>query len=324
MISYLIRQMKGVNRDQEGQSIVFVTLILMTLASFVAVTINIGNFVATKIRMQNVVDAAALNGAIWEARGFNLVQALNAAVFSGDWVFATELAENVVYFAEAASCGFIPPPCWPAVATWLIDLALLFEDLFNIEHMIENINDLQETISSTITPLNITIAYASELFLNPYNESSFYYILPGTYFFSGSVLFEDTPWGGSWYDLFLGKLACRPSGGGLFFDYYFATSRDYPQHQWLFSFAYREQDEEPMFKRQFDAGGIGYFVMAQARPYSKANSNWLSYTHIYDGNTWDVKLMPVNFDDMLWGTLFGWFPPLQWLFAAISNTLLLH
>lgn len=327
MITYFCKKLGRVNSDESGQSIVFVTLILLTMVAFVGVTINVGNFVAAKIRMQNVVDAAALNGVIWEARGFNAIQAANAAIFAGEYVVATEWAEAAYWALRFALCG----PCsfWTFWCCYYMVMAIIeaidaLIKQIDLGSVIADINDFQRDMATTVTPINVALSYGYELAFNPYNESSWYYILPGTYFFSGSVLFRHTPGAGNWYDLILGKLACNNTGGGLFYNRYMVTTADYPLHQWLFYFCYREKVEEPMLNSQFDAGGAGYFVIAQAAPYSKANSSWLSYKNIYEGDTWDARLVPINVDDMIWNQLFGWFPPLQWLFTTLTNMVILH
>lgn len=61
----------------KGQVIVIVLLSCAFLMLFLAVTIGIGQTVNARIKMQNAVDAAALSGAIWQARGLNVISDLN-------------------------------------------------------------------------------------------------------------------------------------------------------------------------------------------------------------------------------------------------------
>ncbi len=317
MFQYVNKELRSLSHDEGGQSVVFVTLILMTLAAFIGVTINVGNFVATKIRMQNLVDASALNGAIWEARGFNVIMVLNAAVFSAEWVWWTEFFEMLYRLMEALDCGF----WWWCIPLWVIfvlELIDCFEEYDNLEQDVESINDVQEGIAKDSTFYSIAAVKIYEDLINEYRESDF----PGTMFLSGSVMFDDTPWGGGVLDLLKPSLACEGGGNSLLFNGYFQTTSDYPQDQWIFTFAYRNKDEEPFLSQQFDAGGEGFFTVAQARPYSKASSDFLNYKNIYSEKMWDVKLMPINFDNMLWSLID--FPPLEWLLGELSNAVILH
>ncbi|MDD5225314.1 MAG: pilus assembly protein TadG-related protein [bacterium] len=77
MISCFARQINKLGRDEGGQSLAFVALVLLVLVAFMAVTVNVGHQVNTKIEIQNAADAAAVSGASWLARGYNLVAGLN-------------------------------------------------------------------------------------------------------------------------------------------------------------------------------------------------------------------------------------------------------
>ncbi len=80
MLKIFTRQIQRLGKDEGGQSIVFVALVLIVLVCFLGVTINVGSQVSRKIRLQNAADAAALSGATWEARGLNLIAALNNGI----------------------------------------------------------------------------------------------------------------------------------------------------------------------------------------------------------------------------------------------------
>ena len=77
MIRHFSRQMKKLGRDEGGQSLAFVALVLLVLVAFMAVVVNVGHQVNTKIEIQNSADSAAVSGASWLARGYNLVAGLN-------------------------------------------------------------------------------------------------------------------------------------------------------------------------------------------------------------------------------------------------------
>lgn len=65
-------------KDEEGaQALIFTALVIFVLVAFFLVTIDIGQTVYWRIRMQNAVDAAALAAGLWQSRGLNLTQQLN-------------------------------------------------------------------------------------------------------------------------------------------------------------------------------------------------------------------------------------------------------
>ncbi|UCD84713.1 MAG: Tad domain-containing protein [Deltaproteobacteria bacterium] len=80
MLKIFTRQIQRLGKDEGGQSIVFVAIVLIVLVCFLAVTINVGSQVSRKIRLQNAADAAALSGATWEARGLNIIAELNEGI----------------------------------------------------------------------------------------------------------------------------------------------------------------------------------------------------------------------------------------------------
>ena len=69
-----------VHSDGEGQAIVFVALVLFVLICFFALTINVGHRITGKVEMQNAADAAVMSGAIWHARGLNLISIMNVGM----------------------------------------------------------------------------------------------------------------------------------------------------------------------------------------------------------------------------------------------------
>lgn len=59
---------------------IFVVLVLFTLVCFFVFTIHVGQRFTHKVEMQNAADAAAVSGAVWKARGFNLISVLNVSM----------------------------------------------------------------------------------------------------------------------------------------------------------------------------------------------------------------------------------------------------
>jgi hypothetical protein len=83
-------------RRHDGQALLFVVLVLFTLICFIGLTINVGHRVSSKIELQNAADAAAMSGAIWIARGLNLISILNVSM--------TEILAFII-FLEAVKKG---------------------------------------------------------------------------------------------------------------------------------------------------------------------------------------------------------------------------
>lgn len=66
--------------DNDGNAMIFVVLVLFTMVCFFVFTIHVGQRFTNKIEMQNAADAAAISGAVWKARGFNLISILNVSM----------------------------------------------------------------------------------------------------------------------------------------------------------------------------------------------------------------------------------------------------
>lgn len=101
MLKIFTRQIQRLGKDEDGQSIVFVALVLIILVCFLAITINVGSQVSRKIQLQNAADAAALSGATWEARGLNLIAELNRGIMGTILVM-------IAYVVLAGVAWFIP------------------------------------------------------------------------------------------------------------------------------------------------------------------------------------------------------------------------
>ena len=73
-------RLNRLHEDRGGQAIVFVALVLFVLICFFALTINVGHRITGKVEMQNAADAAVMSGAIWHARGLNLISVMNVGM----------------------------------------------------------------------------------------------------------------------------------------------------------------------------------------------------------------------------------------------------
>ena len=76
MIRIFTRQIERLH-SEDGQAMVFVALVGLIIFLFFAMTMNVAELVNTKIKNQNVADAAAISAAVWQARTLNLVSAAN-------------------------------------------------------------------------------------------------------------------------------------------------------------------------------------------------------------------------------------------------------
>ena len=66
-------------RGQSGQVLVVLLLGIVVLASLIFYVVNVGHAINEKVRMQNAADAAAVAGAVWMAKSFNIIAMNNVA-----------------------------------------------------------------------------------------------------------------------------------------------------------------------------------------------------------------------------------------------------
>ena len=87
-------------KDNSAQAAVFAALILLVLVMFVMLVVDVGQLITWRIRMQNATDSAAMAGAVWQARGLNVIAVLNII-----WVpvFIFEVVQ--CFIAAAGSFG---------------------------------------------------------------------------------------------------------------------------------------------------------------------------------------------------------------------------
>jgi len=67
----------NLRKDNGGQAAVFAALMLLVLVMFIMLVVDVGQLVSWRIRMQNATDSAAMAGAVWQARGLNVIAMLN-------------------------------------------------------------------------------------------------------------------------------------------------------------------------------------------------------------------------------------------------------
>jgi len=95
--------------SEEGQALVFVAMVGLVVFLFFAMTMNVAELFNTKIKNQNVADATALSGAVWEARFLNLISGTNESLLEF-WIafFATFALEGMAVIC-VADCAEHPP-----------------------------------------------------------------------------------------------------------------------------------------------------------------------------------------------------------------------
>ncbi len=76
MIRIFTAQMEKLH-SEEGQALVFVAMVGLVIFLFFAMTMNLAEVIHSKIKGQNVADATAMSGAVWQARALNLISAAN-------------------------------------------------------------------------------------------------------------------------------------------------------------------------------------------------------------------------------------------------------
>ena len=73
----MLRKIRGLHKNESGQSIVFSAITFLFLAMFVFMVLNVGDVTQKKMRLVNNADAVAVSGATWMCRGYNLTAMLN-------------------------------------------------------------------------------------------------------------------------------------------------------------------------------------------------------------------------------------------------------
>lgn len=153
-------QIHKLRKDNGGQAAVFAALILLVLVMFVMLVVDVGQLVTWRIRMQNAADSAAMAGAVWQARGLNVIAILNIVwvpAFIIDlialWFGSTKfLCTNLVQNVQDAMVYAIPVMAISQVVTYgranKADIAVplptaVAESLLNIN----NIGDVEGIIA---------------------------------------------------------------------------------------------------------------------------------------------------------------------------------
>jgi len=108
-------RLSEVHRDEGGQSIVYIALILFLLACFTFMVINSGALLHDKMQAQSAADAAVLSGSTWIARAMNLNSMMN--IFMA-MLLAQEIYLKAVFWTALTALLLSPAivTFWAAVA----------------------------------------------------------------------------------------------------------------------------------------------------------------------------------------------------------------
>ena len=160
----------GLHRDQEGQSIVYMVMIMFLLACFTFMVINSGNLLHDKIQLQSAVDSSALSGTTWVARAMNLNSMMN--------IFMTMLLAEEMYMKAVLWTATTAVILSPSIeAFWLgvcyttgvcspstevpIDTFELYPILFEAQDNEDFIWDVMETLSNVEEGVHVGMIAAS-------------------------------------------------------------------------------------------------------------------------------------------------------------------
>ena len=158
-------------RSERGQTIVLGTLGVLVVALMMFITLNVGNSIFEKIRIQQVADSAAFSTATQEARAFNFYAYTNRANIANlvaamsahsSMTMANSVPgmfyaarDNFYHFAmrEFAFCALC---CWPFCFSNCIHCIHGIKDLdaaWNLEDRGDELNDMVEDIDEQLVTL---------------------------------------------------------------------------------------------------------------------------------------------------------------------------
>jgi hypothetical protein len=151
----LRRRLVGFRRDDSGQSIVYLVLMMFLLACFTFMVINSGALIHDKMQVQSASDSAVLSGTTWIARGMNLNSMMNifmalsmAELIYMKAVYATAAAALIsptihAFWAQACltTLKCVPEP------VLLAEYGTLLGTLLEADQSADFMKDIMETLS---------------------------------------------------------------------------------------------------------------------------------------------------------------------------------
>ncbi len=165
-------RVRGIHRDESGQSIVYLVLIMFLLACFTFMVINSGQLLHDKMATQSAADSAVLSGSTWMVRSMNLNSMMNIlmamcmaeaiymkAVY---WTALTALILSPTIEAFWLGVCLTTGNCNPAVEV-VVDTFELFPVLFEAENEEDFMWDIIETLSDIEAGVDATLPIVGEL-----------------------------------------------------------------------------------------------------------------------------------------------------------------
>jgi len=167
----LRHRLVGFRRDDSGQSIVYLVLMMFLLACFTFMVINSGALIHDKMQAQSASDSAVLSGSTWIARGMNLNSMMNifmalsmAEAIYMNAVYATATAAIIsptVHGFWAQAC-LTTPKCVPEPVLWVEDSQLL-GTAFAAGESEDFMWDIIETLSDVEQGVHVAMPVVAEL-----------------------------------------------------------------------------------------------------------------------------------------------------------------
>jgi hypothetical protein len=156
--------------NQDGQSIVYMVMVMFLLACFTFMVINSGNLLHDKMQLQSAVDSSALSGTTWVARAMNLNSMMN--------IFMTMLLAEEMYMKAVLWTATTAVILSPSIESfWLgvcyttgvctpstevpIDTFELYPILFEAQDNEDFIWDIMETLSNVEEGVHVGMVAAS-------------------------------------------------------------------------------------------------------------------------------------------------------------------
>ncbi len=165
-------RLRGFNKDESGQSIVYLVLIMFLLACFTFMVINSGALLHDKMQAQSASDSAVLSGSTWMVRAMNLNSMMNIlmamcmaelifmkAVY---WTALTALILSPVIEAFWLAVCLTTGTCNPAVEV-VFDTFELFPILFDSDENEDFMWDCMETLTDVEAGVHAALPVVAEL-----------------------------------------------------------------------------------------------------------------------------------------------------------------
>jgi hypothetical protein len=160
----------GFHRDEQGQSIVYLVLIMFLLACFTFMVINSGALLNDKVLAQGAADSAVISGSTWVVRAMNLNSMMNILMAM---LMAQEIYMKAVFWTALTAVILSPAieafwlgvcvttgTCNPAVEV-IFDTIELWPVLFETEDHEDFIWDIMETLSDVEEGVHIGFSAAA-------------------------------------------------------------------------------------------------------------------------------------------------------------------